>query len=874
MNAVRKTLLVGFVRSTRISYIIFAFLVQCSAPWGMGEDPDIDRSTWPESPIMVTNTDAVIESFWNFKLGYTTRWKWSADAENALVRQKGWNRFQLNWGATNTPGRVSIERDYDLFVKGFESLILKTKYPPGVSASISIVIDGERRNIVQDQPGSNDTQEVVGALEGERLEKVIIEYTTEDPGKKEMILRWLLLSREGIPWVGPKPDFDRFLEPSAVNDFSPGLNILHDDADFVRLRKLTQQPAWADHWKKDRQAATEVLAGDTDYPVRKYTLYSQVLGGRVHQKSPVEFNLALKAALIGLVAEDEAQMRFAAKQAIRLALTERWEDGFENHFTGPFWDHSAFSENVATIQAALLLDLCWNWLTPEGRALIAQAIREKGLPNLEVHREAFANQGVRFHRGLLLGKLALSKAGLGMPLSPENVRYEITSMNRLLDPLIRQDGTYLEGVGYGLGTSKATFMTYVAASRFLGVPVNEIVHPRMLAGMRFAAEKEGTIPSETALFLVGALQAGEFRHWGQPDSLVAGGFPEMTNYGLHSLWYEQSDEKEGAVGAFPEFSHYPEGGWVFARDHDDSRAAINFESGLWSGGGHSWTRKNSVEVEAWGETLLVRRFHVGYKDGRYAETARTAAYNTFTPGSRNQDINGTAGRGSDLHIAQNLAHTAVMEADNATAWTEWVELAQRRILFIRPHAILVEDTARLTKPETGVQSWNSLFPFQSNERRTTLLQTEKGKVEVTLLAPADAPMHIAEDSVHRDNSQEKDIIVPVYRTTYTTQPATNHRFLTLITLTPADGQMDAPTVRTEGENGEFLEITQSGIVTRITRITANDKNDLWGVETDGSYAFATMENGRVVEAAAFNASFIKFKDKVSRGNGFLFLEKP
>ncbi len=201
----------------------------------------------------------------------------------------------------------------------------------------------------------------------------------------------------------------------------------------------------------------------------------------------------------------------------------------------------------------------------------------------------FANQSrAKSTSGLQLGKLALSTAQLGMPLAQEDVRSDIASMKRQMDPLIRQDGTYLKGIVYGLGISKATF-------------------------------------------LARALHAHEFARWAQTDSLVAGAFPEMTNYGLHWLWYDSAHETVGGASAFPEFSLYPDSGWVFARDRDQSQVAINFESGLWGGYGHSWARKNSIEADVWGETLLVQRFHVGYKAGRYAETARTAAYNTLTP---------------------------------------------------------------------------------------------------------------------------------------------------------------------------------------------------------------------------------------------------
>ena len=197
-----------------------------------------------------------------------------------------------------------------------------------------------------------------------------------------------------------------------------------------------------------------------------------------------------------------------------------------------------------------------------------------------------------------------------------------------------------------------------------------------------------------------------------------------------------------------------------------------------------------------------------------------------------------------------------------------MNLALRRVLIIRPQVLIVEDIVHLTRPETGVQSWNSLFPFQREGKENAFINTEKGLLQISLLEPSEAPRHITEDSVHRDISQEPVRIVPVHRTAFTAPPALNHRFLTVITLTPKDGKTDTPEIHTKDENAEFLVITQGDQITRIAR-HPDFRDRLSGVDSDGSTVFATYVSGTVVEAGAFNATFLRSGGDVIEGDGFL-----
>ncbi len=853
-----------------------------------GSDNDADLIQWPESPVMVSNTEAIIEAFWNPALASASRWS-VRDKNNVSkpILTPYWDRLQLDWNATSASGEAVIERDFDLHVDGFESLILRAQIPTDVMASASVIVDGKEQNIFSGRYGAISHLEIEGGLEGKHLEKIVIRFAASTPGQKIVKLRWIMLGKKGLAWVGPIPDYNRYISSDSGKPFEPGLALLHNAKDIEYLRVITAQPEFTNIWQKDLDAITELLSAATDFPVRRYTLYAPDRYGRVDDVRTGEFNLALQAALAGLVSKNETMMRFAAEGAIRLALTEQWAEGLVSHMPGSTWRHSAFAENIGTIQAALLLDFCWHRLTAEGRALIGQAIREKGLPRLKEHRDAYANQGVRFHKGLLLGQLALAKARLGAPMSAQEIQFEIDSMNGLLEPLIREDGTYPEGLGYGLGTLTSTLLTYHVASKELGKPIKDLVDTDILAGLRFAVEMQEDLPEVVALFGSGPLQGIDFKRYANPISLLQppkqySNLPEMWGFGVDWLWYRDTLRQENAdVGGFPRFSLYPDGGWIFARDDSANDAIkISFESGLWSGHGHSWMHKNSLTLDAWGQALLFTRKHVSYGDGRYFQTSRTAAYNTFSPGGRNQDARGTLGRGSVLRAAQDLPHTTVMEADNATAWKEGVELARRRVLFIRPHVILIEDTLQLEGEETGVQSWNSLMPFEKTGTHTAKLSTDSGNVLISLLNPQTTLMETRKDSVHRNRKRSSETgnstkIVPVFQTVFTSSPSKQHVQLTVISLHPSAATLhELPKIRVTGKNGRLIKIIQGDSVTRIVPTTAYHKSDLWGVETDGSFTFATMKNNELVEAGAFDANFIKFKDITNRGNGFLFLENP
>ena len=151
---------------------------------------------------------------------------------------------------------------------------------------------------------------------------------------------------------------------------------------------------------------------------------------------------------------------------------------------------------------------------------------------------------------------------------------------------------------------------------------------------------------------------------------------------------------------------------------------------MWDGHGHSWYHKHALTLDAWGEQVLLTRDYLSYEDARSRHTMSTRFYNTFAPAQRDQDATGTAGCGAELSVAEDYQALAIVESDNATAWSSNVRHAVRRALFVRPGVLIVQDVVQLDTPETGVQSWNSLTEWQLEDTRTCV--TRVGKTGVRL----------------------------------------------------------------------------------------------------------------------------------------------
>ncbi len=850
---------------------------------------DLSDPAWPASPVPINTTEAVIEAFWAPKIKAEKRWNLTplSDIEKPAplpTFNRRWDCVEIKWDTTQSIKGTRIERTFDLPLLDYERLVLRLNLSPDCLASLSAKIDGQWQHLETPTPGAFSAIEVVQGISGVTLQGVRIDVSSTKPGTQTARLRWLMLQKPGVPWTPPSIDFTKFVTPALASP-QPGLELLFDHTELERMRNLYLSSIFDDVRAADTELAQSRMSIAPLSNLRPYLLYGRESIRLRDQQYHRDVD-GLLLAIHGLLNQDEAALIQAAKHAIVLAHMDHWADGFMDRFPGSTWTHSGFAPNVGTIIASLLLDWCWDVLSPAGRELIREAIRTKGLPYLESQKLAMANQGVRFHKGLILGKIACNV--LNDPKLKDVIAADLARMNRQLSPLIRTDGTFAEELGYGLSTLASTLVTYQAAAKYLEKPLIDVVNPRILNGLNFALLQQHTLSAPLAAFAAGPLQEQRMVSLCAPSSILdASGFSnrEMTVFGLDWLWAPHFPAKRVSP-ILPRFSVHSDGGWVFAGSAQSEVPRLGFESGFWDEEGHNYKRKNALTLDADGETLLLTRHHVAYADKRHPLTSATTAFNTFAPGGRNQEpvlakaslnqsllpgFKTTTPRGADLLTATDLGHTVVLESDAATAWSHNVTQCQRRVLFLRPGVILIEDTALLETPETGVQTWNSLFPWEKTGPSRAFITTAKSVLELQVITPLAQPVFTKENSVHR--IRKPAAIVPVHATTVTLPANTKHRVITLLTHHPIEGS--PPSIKIIGNDSTSptsLQVQQDNITWTIY-FSSQELIQIDGLQTDGSWGFITSESGNPSECGVFSATQLTWHDQEIQGNGFLSISR-
>lgn len=834
-----------------------------------------EASGW-EYPVPVSPIEAVIECFWIPQVRAAKSWSLEGDSsiESGALRAT-WDSTICEFTASKPGAALRITRTYDLHTRPYEQLLLRLRQGAGVSVSVDAVVSGRRNVVAQQVSGSHKAQEVGGPIREGRLESLTLHFTAEDAGAYAVELRWIMLTRSGVRWTAPALPFAGMLS-DCDGCYEPGRGLVCSADQLAQLRRRMGAPPYRGIMRSEEQRAARQFRVDPGTLIRQYVLYAPGRYGRPWDEDVDAGCDGIQMALVGMLTGNAVYMRQAARHAIALAHVEHWAEGFIDRTPQLPWCHAGFAPNVATIKASLLLDWTWSWLSAAGRAFIRRAIRCKGLPFLEDVKDAMVNQGIRFNKGRILGHMAISDDWHD-PRVREGVHDGVRIINRKLTGAVHADGTFSEGIGYGKGTIASTLLSYVAAARCLDVPVQELVSPLICRALRYIRDAEQAISPIFASFAAGLLEQTGFAAQCAASRLMqscagdrpdtSGQYCETVTFGLSNLWALPAER--AAVTRPRPFTVYPEGGWVFMGQANASLPRITFESGLWDGHGHAWMHKNALTMTGWGRTLLLPRGYVHYDDARFAYTQSTRLNNTFSPGGRNQDASGTQGCGGQLAAAEDLGPVVVAQSDCATAWKRNVRKNLRRVVFIRPCVVLVEDTMELEREETAVQSWNSLAPWVSEAPFCYKSVVGEAGVRVRCLTPEGATHDAAEESVHADPDTGE--VVPAYRARFERQPAVNHRLLTLIEgIPPAHSAGPARADIVELEHGA-LEIRPPDFVVRVMPVTEQLPPELaWGCRTDGELMVIVQQAGHVYCVGAFDATWVASKDGVANGRGFVF----
>jgi hypothetical protein len=803
-------------------------------------------------PVLLNEAEAIIEAFWDEHLSplaqYTLRNtrgpEQSASQPRAAARvstvgdkpeappafgplppdkvraSQFWCFVTLAWdrpAGVSAGNRVALpllafDRALRVNLIGYNRLIMRAACPKHVSLTLVATVDGAEQTIFAGEPGRSSAHEFEGVVRGSVLEHLRLEVASSRDGADEVWLYWIgcahtmrrkaMLARPA-PFT---PDWAGWLQPEGTAvDFTPRFGFYFDTGELAALRRKALSPLYQPIMAQLRALARDAM-NDARTPEAQigrclaagdiWSIQSRERDAKTrsfHTDAPV-------CAFVGLIDQDPACLRFAARIAVSVAHTTSWAPHFMQSFPGSTWDTRGFPEAHATAGIALALDWAGAWFTPQGEHLVRYAIATKGLPQV---REAFlqyeymwnCNQHHMIGLGRLLGLLVLHQA---WPRTMAEIDVCERDLYEIIDRYIQADGSTHEGVGYWSNSFRATLPALAALARLRGKHLRTMVPPKLrsmdnyIASLLSTAGEPGsyhpiadTVGDAVAMDAIGMLAAAlDSPLWQglMADCLRRGKKVkrDWTFDGVFTVIHGPERCPEAQVD-LPAFTKLARAGTVssFRRIGPDSVRL--FLVGAMANAGHCHRDKGSFILEAGGEPFAIDRGAVPYEDAANLPFMKSeVAHNLVVPEGCGQQ--NPSPHAADW-IAQGDGTALTAQIDTGGTWLPPVLACRRTINSPTPDRIEIIDEIELAEPRPVTFFLHSPLPMRAGQGKASVRGTR-----FTLKVTADWAV-----AATVKGCGVNWCYTPINRLALVSAPARQHRLVTVLRLQPVRAARQAST---------------------------------------------------------------------------------
>lgn len=426
--------------------------------------------------------------------GNSPLWKCRrANAESRIKpRNKNFKVLELRYFGKKGKGRFSFGRSFEnLDCSGFDEFIVFLTNDGGkVRARLFAETDkGEKisKEYILSTNRFLSAEDLKVKLDGARKIKkarVELEYIDEGINGGEITLHGLIL-RNSTEFENYLKHWKRYSELKWKGLIQPegyqpefkalyGLFFSRDD-----LRKFREN--YGTEYKKtlksikDYPEPEQFISSDmpSTQSCRRYLLdkFRNGFGKRASCGSMI--SAGARIAFAGLVNEDKAFMRLAARYALSIASFDAWTDiPLENIPGGGVWP--AFTTSSTAFDLALILDLSGEMLTPKGRRYVLKALALKGVSPITYSlwaRPSFHyNQGMVFLQGKIASLIIFNDVWPGVEPTLSLAKNEA---DQCMNNLFRPDGSYMESFAYMLYTVYVSSPSYEMYAENKNIPLSE-----------------------------------------------------------------------------------------------------------------------------------------------------------------------------------------------------------------------------------------------------------------------------------------------------------------------------------------------------------------------------------------------------------------
>ena len=724
-----------------------------------------------------------------------------------LKRQ--WQALAVAWEDAG-PGAlaVRIARDCDMDLLEADRLCLRVSLAEDCRLTLRATVDGTEQTVVDGAAGGNVFAEFEGPVSGRRLERLVIEVTSDGGGAGGMQLLWLIAvdasARERGRRLAPTydPDWPPLMAGGSGAEPEPYLGLLTPGDGLEGIRRRAGAPEYGAAMEALRREAREYADLRPERAVREHLQHP--LGhssGRYGRDGcpwagpgdRISGGAMRVCSLVGLIDGDPAMARIALRHLLAACHCTHWEDSFMMTRPGALWDHRAFSPMEWLECAVEAVEWAGALLAPAGRYRVTRAFQEKVLAPVDFSLRRYAymrknNQGIFF---AATGVLATCALGRLCPIGGEGLDRYLAVLDECVAAYFLEDGSTHEGGAYHDTSCARALRAYAAAARFRGLEADALLPDRLRETRRYYRAMAATAGPGTFLnisdggrvakrFEAGAVP--RLARWtGDPAlsamtaALAAPGPGDGAIPGAADLVVHGPDQPSAGQVMPPVFEILPSLGMLCScRPTPDGPVRLQL-IGAMANLGHGHEDKGSFVLEAFGEEMLIDRGICFYGDARSDLLKEVTRHNMLTPDDGNGRPAPQRNPLSESVVPDGEGDERTLDAriEAAVGWPELLRRWERRIRSEQPECLEITDTAERFEEGTVSLHFQSRYPWV-REGDAWISAGERTRLRLT---PAWA---VAEAVAEEDLFD--GAYAPVYRLTLRSGPGTEFELPTRIEL--------------------------------------------------------------------------------------------
>jgi hypothetical protein len=529
-------------------------------------------------------------------------------------------------------------------------------------------------------------------------------------------------------------------------------DLLLSAGDLPALRQKKLLPGWLEHFALLERRATKALEKAPEDQLTEYAPFSDERYIRAHEHGRWNYYLeGPLVAFVGLVNEDGAMLRWAARTLLCMVHTTFWCQSAESRLRGSTWDQRCFVEEEMTSAVALMADWLDFMLTDRTRDLIRHAIWGKGLAVIERDMMKFEyvhhiNQGPWFCRARILGGLLLEKS---WPRMGDYVERALRDMREAMDRYVLSDGGTDEGLGYWSLTLHMVLQGLLAYARSRNTDVRTLLPHHQAQSEQFLAVMSAMQPGrvlmdgdnstdylvgDTIPILAGLFPGSAYERIVAECLLRERPFTYFNHYiadGVFAFIFGPGS-LSSSVPVVPVFGRLEANGHMTSLRHHGERSMRLHLGGCKARPSHSHLDKSGFTLELDGRPVLIDRGVVRYDDPRAGTMRWSSLHNVITP----LLSDGSFGKQNAPHTAihpgghgdENELHAFV---DVSSLWAPWMKRCIRRIDSENPNRFAITDAGELSDPGIIAFHLHSPTPFEL-EGRTAFVKMDGITLRIAL----------------------------------------------------------------------------------------------------------------------------------------------